>query len=263
MPTQHSGSVYEHRSKNNWKETWLCLENDGALTWKRKDAYQVKGRIYLDRQLLNQIEIDGWPSKKCGQNNNEHPFSIQFPLEIQGSKTKKKLYVKDGDSLDLWLDAFATVMGKWKLWKNVKQRQEDKERGNDENNGDPSLKYQMLVQFYKTTWQEFLRSYDEKGDGVEENCNGRVQNGFVARQQQTMEILDAPTTSMANGGPTNNKRPPINDSVVVTHVQLLSVNGATSGRVIQNGGTASRTDKKEGDDSKLYGEEDSAEEEHF
>jgi len=37
----HSGRVYQWKSAGHWKESWLCIEDNGRLWWKRKDAYQV------------------------------------------------------------------------------------------------------------------------------------------------------------------------------------------------------------------------------
>jgi len=176
---QHNGSVYVHKSRNQWKESWLCLESNGKLTWKKKDAYEVKGVAYVD-EILDHIEISGWSAKKCAHNDNATPFLINLPIQIRGSKSNKTLIVKSGADLDLWLDAFATVVGKWKLWRACKRKQAfriSRQKSMDERSVEQQLKYDELVEFYRITWVEFLAQYKNQPAEENEVQNGQLQNG--------------------------------------------------------------------------------------
>jgi len=174
----HSGSVYRHISKNDWKETWLSLETDGKLTWKRKDAYQVKGEAHV-YEILEQVSIVGWPAEKCMEIGTT-PFLLRIPMRTQGKKSVKSLAVFNTGDLDLWLDAFATAVGKWKLWKEVKLRQVkliSEKKSMDEHNVERTLKYEELLDFFILSWREFLREHTRK-DFAAEN-DDRSQNDIT------------------------------------------------------------------------------------
>jgi hypothetical protein len=258
--------VYKHRGKNEWKESWLCIETNGKLTWKKKDAYEVKGVAYA-QDILDDIQVSGWPTKKCEQNNHATPFLMRIPIEIRGSKTTKTMIVKSGADLDLWLDAFATVVGKWRLWKTIKQRQSfkvGKQKSMDERSVEQNLKYEELVEFYKTAWSEFLNKY--KTQGAENGAqNGHTQNGTA----QQISASVASTTPERNGTASKQVHA---QSGLADHVPPPTYTTTAKVQQQQQEHTVYATVHKhnEVDDSKgkeatseIYGDEDEGEEVHF
>jgi len=276
MPlTQHNGAVYQHKGRNQWKESWLCLESNGKLVWKKKDAYQVKGMAYAD-EVLNQIQISGWSAKKCSQNDGVTPFLMHLPIEIRGAKSKTTLILKHGDDLELWLDAFATVVGRWKLWKACKHRQAvkiGKQLSIDERNVEHLLKYEQLVEFYRTTWLEFLEAYKRKETGENEISNGHLQNGIknhydeaelangdrngvIARQLYAPNGLKKSEHTFSTSGYTSPIQ--LDEKIQVsTAIVHQSANGTVNG-------TSKVADHHEKvTNGEIYGEEDDGEEVHF
>jgi len=265
---QHSGRVYKHRGKDNWKETWLCLETDGTLTWKKKDAYEVKGVAYL-KDILENIQISGWSTKKCEQNKNATPFLMNLPIEVHGSKKNKTLIVKSGADLDLWLDAFATVIGKWKLWKACKQWQASKiskQKSIDERSVEQQLKYEELVEFYKITWSEFLASYKKNEPIQNGDTNGQVQNGNLRQLDSANGASSSPSNSEQLSRPpsygstmaNHAKQPQTNEVIasVTVHKEVNVVNG-----IVQPSATVAGAKQKT--NTQIYGEEDGGDELHF
>jgi len=264
---QHNGSVYQHKSKDHFKETWLCLEPNGTLTWKKKDAYQVKGESYME-EILDEITIDGWAKQKS-EKNHAAPFIMKIPIVVRGSKTNHDFLLLHGADLDSWLDAFATVVGKWKLWKNIKERHANKishEKSIDARSVERLLEYEDLVKFYKSTWQEFLDLY--KKPGVEETfSNGQTQNGHIV-----LHFDDEESNTIASSSH-HNRLPLVNPPVVnhqhhqqqqqpdpqqqqTVNVTVHPLQNGTSKYETQNG-------KVTNESKEIYGEEDDGEELHF
>jgi hypothetical protein len=260
---QHNGSVYQHRSGKRFKETWLCLETDGTLTWKKKDAYQVKGQAYLE-EILEKINIQGWTVGKC-QKNQATPFIMRLRIQVRGSKSDQNLCLLNGADLDLWLDAFATVVGRWKLWRHLKERHarkldKDRERGVDGTNFCALLKYDELVEFYKSTWKEFLASY-KNGD-----FDQAITNGHHRMEQSTDNQMITPhrptQTASAQVDHQEHKQQRQRETAVIVHQHQAQtvVNASTSKMQMQHqqNGTAAQAKEKE-----IFGEEDELEELHF
>jgi len=273
--TQHNGAVYQHKGTNRWKETWLCLETNGKLIWKKKDAYEIKGMIYVD-EILNQIQISGWTSKKVSNNNGVTAFLLQLPIEIRGAKSKTTLFLKHGDDLEIWLDAFATVVGRWKLWKACKQRQASKTGKQlqiDEGNVEHLLKYEQLVEFYRLTWMEFLEAYKRKETGENGVANGHHQNGVTSHQNGTTSHHDT-HPEVANGDRNGVIARQLYAPNGLSHVQVQVSSSSSYVSSIQtqekiqvstvvvhqpsNGAVEKKVTNGE-----IYGEEDDGEELHF
>jgi len=269
--TQHNGAVYQHKGRNIWKESWLCLKTNGKLDWKKKDAYEVKGMAYAD-EVLNQIQIRGWSAKKCSHNNGVTPFLMQIPIEIRGAKSKTTLILKHGDDLELWLDAFATIVGKWKLWKECKQRQAvkiGKQFSIDERNVEHLLKYEQLVEFYRITWLEFLEAYKRKETGENEISNGHIQNG-IKNHYDEAELANGDRNGViARQLYAPNGLNHVSASAHVSPIQFEEKIQVSTATVHQPAnGTCNGTSKvvnghEKVTNGEIYGEEDDGEEMHF
>jgi len=157
-PTAVYGSrVYLFLSKNKWKETWLSLSGDGMLTWKRKDAYQVKGSIELE-EVFEKIHVS-LPDEKH-LHNGITPFFLSIPLKIKGKIAVKKLALKNGPDLELWLHTMANADGQLRLFVAVREKHVNRLAATKELSTQIVLEkidYKELITFYKSLWEEFMR----------------------------------------------------------------------------------------------------------
>lgn len=157
----YSSRVFQYKSKHSWKETWLSLEKNGTLSWKRKDGYQVKGTIYVP-DVLHQIKLETPDEKHL--DNRGTPFFMSVPIKVdQNNKYHlKKFAVMSGQDLGLWLDAFATVVNEWKIFKQIRERHMEDLAQTKEISPEileTKLAYQELVYYFKEIWEDFVRQH--------------------------------------------------------------------------------------------------------
>lgn len=153
----HGSAVYLFLSKNKWKETWLSLSEDGTLTWKRKDAYQIKGTVELE-EVLEQVHVS-IPNDKH-TSNGFHPYFLSMPLKIKGKLSTKRLALRNGPDLELWLYAMANCDGRLRLLAAIRKKHLDRLASDKDLPEELVLKnvdYKELITFYKGVWDEFLR----------------------------------------------------------------------------------------------------------
>src|SRR5687767_6386537 len=100
----HGSRVYQYRSKNNWKESWLSLEETGSLNWKRKDAFLPLASVRLS-DIVDRIKIgDAWhENKEESEPNRIRPFFLFIPMRVDRSATR--FAFMHGPDLELWLSA--------------------------------------------------------------------------------------------------------------------------------------------------------------
>jgi len=191
---------------------------------------------------------------------------MKISIVVRGSKSNEKLLLLNGADLDLWLDAYATVVGKWKLWKNIKERHAVKisqEKSIDERSVERLLEYEDLVQFYKSTWQEFLDLY--KKPGVEEEMsNGHSQNGHTIPHFDDDESDSAIASSSHSRNVPSFKPPSVNYQQQQQQQQSQIVNVTI--HPLQNGApkqSAQHGQANTNGNKEIFGEEDDGEELHF
>lgn len=154
----HGSRVYQYRAKNNWKEYWLSLEQNGSLNWKRKDAFLPLATVQLS-EVLNKIKIgDPW-HEKPGKNGTgvTKPFFLLIPM--RPNRPANKFAFLHGADLELWLAAFANALNAKTLYRTIKNdhtAQIAAKNGIAEEAVEQLLSYKDLVAFYKTIWQEFM-----------------------------------------------------------------------------------------------------------
>jgi len=153
----YGSRVFLFLSKNKWKETWLSFSEDGVLTWKRKDAYQVKGSVEIEG-VFEKIQVR-LPDEKH-LHNGMKPFFLSIPLKVKGKMVTKKLALKNGPDMELWLSTLANADGQLRLFlavkgKHVNRLAETKELS--EQIVLEKIDYKELITFYKNLWDEFLR----------------------------------------------------------------------------------------------------------
>jgi len=159
MPSMmmHGSAVYLFLSKSNWKETWLSLSEDGVLTWKRKDAYQVKGTVELE-QVLDQVHVS-LPAEKH-RTNGFQPYLLAVPLKVKGKLSTKHLALKNGPDLELWLNAMANCDGRLRLLAAIRRKHVERLASIKDLPEELVLRkvdYKELVTFYKSIWDEYVR----------------------------------------------------------------------------------------------------------
>lgn len=154
----HSGRVFQWKSHHHdhWKESWLCLEENGHLVWKRKDAYQVKGSIDL-KENIEKVHLLTPQNKHMA--NGKKPLFFTVPLKCDDKITNKIFAVFNREDMELWLDAFATSVGQWKLFKAVRYQHKNrvavaKEVGDEVL--EESLTYNEIIPYLRTIWEEYL-----------------------------------------------------------------------------------------------------------
>lgn len=153
----YGSRVYLFLSKNKWKETWLSLSDDGTLTWKRKDAYQIKGSVELE-EIFEKIHV-GTTEEKHIQNGFK-PFFLSIPLKVKGKMVVKKLALKSGPDLELWLHTMANADGQLRLYAAVREKHVNRLAASKELSEQivlEKLDYKELLTFYKGLWEEFMR----------------------------------------------------------------------------------------------------------
>lgn len=158
----HSGRVFQFKRKHTWKESWLTLEKNGTLTWKRKDGYQVKGTVNVP-EYIHQIKVDT-PDDKHLEDNGFKPFFMVIPIKIDNNTkvTTKRFAVNDGQDLILWLDAFATVVNEWKGFQIVREkhmREQAQAKDISDESVESTLTYHELVYYFKAIWEDYLREH--------------------------------------------------------------------------------------------------------
>lgn len=153
----HSGRVYQFKSQNTWKESWLCLEENGHLVWKRKDAYQVKGYVDL-KDNIEKIHL-ATPKDKHMMDDGKKPYLFQIPIKCSEKYSTKTFAVFNKEDLELWLDAFATSVGQWKLFKAVREHHRTRVAYNKEtteNALEESLTFSEFQPYLRTIWDEYV-----------------------------------------------------------------------------------------------------------
>lgn len=85
----HSSRVYQlQKAKHEWKQLWLSLEDNGKLSLKRKDAYQLKWTVDLQK-VIKFIKLDvpdDHMLKHVSHVHDEtarHPFFIMLPVHVR------------------------------------------------------------------------------------------------------------------------------------------------------------------------------------
>lgn len=153
----YGSRVYLFLSKNKWKETWLSLSEDGILTWKRKDAYQVKGSIDL-QSVYDKIHVSLPAEKQLHSEIN--PYFLSIPLRVKGKQVVKKLALLNGPDLELWLQTLANVDGHLRLYRAVREKHLERlASGKDisELTVLEKIDYKEAITFYKNVWDEYMR----------------------------------------------------------------------------------------------------------
>lgn len=174
----YSARVMQFKRRHHWKESRLSLHKDGTLTWYRKDGYQVKSSVFLP-DILQEVKVET-PDDKHHEKLQCTPFFVIVPVKRDENDkvTVKRFAVMNGPDLALLLDAFATVVDEWKIFKDLREKHRE-ELANSKEMGvdivESSVSYHELVYYYKSIWEDYIHQHGQNKRSKNNNSAGNLK----------------------------------------------------------------------------------------
>lgn len=160
-----AGPVYEYKKqkigKDKWKESWLSLDDNGALNWSKQRDDKILATADIQK-CYRQIKFESFPNENCSFNDVIlTSFVMNIPMTTKtGETSSKRFSVKSVTQLQGWMESFAKSLSKLETMKKVQEAYGTEARlSNSLNNSKKDFQFIVYEEeCMPLFWKQFLES---------------------------------------------------------------------------------------------------------